>query len=656
MPNNATTDPEDWDGDGYTDHAADGNNTDRFPENPTQWVDGDGDGFGDNAGGIDADAFVDDGSQWSDIDGDGYGDNQEVWANNPDGCIYESGNSTEDRWGCIDSDGDGHSDASSSWLAHPFGQADSHPYEPTQWQDADQDRCGDNTDGVNGDEFPTLPTQCTDGDGDGFGDNPFGTLADAFPDDSTQNSDKDGDGYGDNPEGNNPDLFPNDENEHADSDGDGMGDEEDAFPQDANETTDTDGDGYGDNSDAFPIERTQWANSDGDDYGDNMNGINADAFPNDPNQWQDRDRDGYGDNAAVEGGDALPDNPTQWEDRDGDGFGDDLTGSDPDQFPDNEFQWFDADGDGLGDSEIGLNADICLDPESQVERLCISDFDNDGYDDDNDEFPEDATQWVDADGDGRGDNMEGVDPDKCTDKQTGQFRDCTLDFDNDGYYDPTEPELDEDGFITSESLKDYDGDGVVDEDQFPNDASEWYDFDGDHSGDNGDGDDDNDGIPDVEELIAGTDAYSSADYPVEPFSVSIPVINIGLDSWDLLTLAIGMPSIIYLAFSFVLRDRRTDKFAESIAMAESEADLHEISLGYERALQMRLIATHQGFRLERMRSKRENMLEYDMVEEHNAALDDQVAKEPVALPESESLDVETSSDEHEQEEEPSDEN
>ena len=84
-------------------------------------------------------------------------------------------------------------------------------------------------------------------------------------------------------------------------------------------------------------------------------------------------------------------------------------------------------------------------------------------------------------------------------------------------------------------------------------------------------------------------------------------------------------------------------------MAESEADLHEISLGYERALQMRLIATHQGFRHERMRSKRGNMLEYGMVEEHNAALDDQVAKEPVALPESGAMDVETSTAEHEQE-------
>ena len=47
---------------------------------------------------------------------------------------------------------------------------------------------------------------------------------------------------------------------------------------------------------------------------------------------------------------------------------------------------------------------------------------------------------------------------------------------------------------------------------------------------------------------------------------------------------------------------------------------------------MRLIATHQGFRLERMRSKRENVLEYDMVEVHNAAVDGHSSKQPVELP------------------------
>lgn len=54
-------------------------------------------------------------------------------------------------------------------------------------------------------------------------------------------------------------------------------------------------------------------------------------------------------------------------------------------------------------------------------------------------------------------------------------------------------------------------------------------------------------------------------------------------------------------------------------MATSEADLRDISNRYERALQMRLIGPHQGLRLERVRSKRENILEYEMVEQHNVA-------------------------------------
>ena len=46
-----------------------------------------------------------------------------------------------------------------------------------------------------------------------------------------------------------------------------------------------------------------------------------------------------------------------------------------------------------------------------------------------------------------------------------------------------------------------------------------------------------------------------------------------------------------------------------------------VSKKYERALQMRLIGPHQGLRLERVRSKRENILEYDMVEQHNLNVD-----------------------------------
>ena len=60
-------DPTEWadfDGDGV------GDNSDAFPEDPTEWADTDGDGVGDNS-----DAFPEDPTEWADSDGDGVGDN-----------------------------------------------------------------------------------------------------------------------------------------------------------------------------------------------------------------------------------------------------------------------------------------------------------------------------------------------------------------------------------------------------------------------------------------------------------------------------------------------------------------------------------------------------------------------------------------------------
>jgi hypothetical protein len=94
------------------------------------------------------------------------------------------------------------------------------PNDPSQQYDSDNDGCGDNSSGTNGDQFPNDPSECEDSDLDGVGDN--------------------------------ADKFPNDANETMDSDEDGVGDNADAFPNDANETTDSDGDGVGDNSDAHP--------------------------------------------------------------------------------------------------------------------------------------------------------------------------------------------------------------------------------------------------------------------------------------------------------------------------------------------------------------------------------------------------------------------
>ena len=94
-------------------------------------------GWGPNNG---ADAFPFQASQWLDSDNDGYGDNLDGYQG--DSCPYNSGASSSDRFGCLDSDGDGFSDADpgglfgvSEWYAHPVGLADAFPLDDTQWTD-----------------------------------------------------------------------------------------------------------------------------------------------------------------------------------------------------------------------------------------------------------------------------------------------------------------------------------------------------------------------------------------------------------------------------------------------------------------------------------------------------------------------------------------
>ena len=436
----------DNDGDGVS------NQGDQFPNDATQSSDFDSDGYGDNLNGTfgdacpttygestrdrygcpdadfdgwsdDNDIFSNDTSQWRDTDGDGYGD--QLIGFEGDACPTTNGNSTLDRYGCLDSDGDGWSDV-----------GDDLSQNPTQWRDRDGDGYGDNQDpnATMSDAFPADGTQWNDTDGDGHGDNPYGTQGDWFPNDATrwQDSDRDGvadeddafpndssqiidldnDGYGDDANGTDPDVFPDDPTEWADTDGDGVGNNADAFPFDPSQQTDSDGDGFGDNprgtgADKFPDDSSQWSDIDGDGYGDNLTGNNPDLFITDATQWADRDGDGYGDNPQGRLYDMFPDNPTQWEDKDLDGLGDNQSGTDADPFL-NDF-----DNDGYNDS---------IDPLPKL--ASPGDLDNDGTPDVDDVFPEDFREWADADGDGIGDN---ADPDDDNDgwADTDELREGT---------------------------------------------------------------------------------------------------------------------------------------------------------------------------------------------------------------------------------------
>ena len=93
-----------------------------------------------------ADAFINEPTQWYDQDGDGYGNNPAGFE--PDACAVNAGTSTLDRFGCADGDNDGYSEPDGGWTI--ANGADSCP---SVFGSSNQDRSG-----------------CPDDDGDGYSD------------------------------------------------------------------------------------------------------------------------------------------------------------------------------------------------------------------------------------------------------------------------------------------------------------------------------------------------------------------------------------------------------------------------------------------------------------------------------------------------------
>ena len=345
----------------------------------------------------------------NDLDGDGCRDSDEDVDDDADGfddveddCPTTPGTSLLGTTGCLDSDSDGWSDT----------------YDDCPTEAGNSTLGGKNA--------------CPDTDGDGWS-----NTDDAFPNEPTQWADGDADNYGDNLQGLSPDdcstvpgtstldrlgCFDSDEDGYSDADSSWyIEDGADAFPNDATQWADSDEDGFGDN----------WGNSTWDDRKSSWNGIYVDGATEQdacPNQfgtsWQqgilgclDTDSDGWADFM-----DAFDNDPTQWEDTDMDSFGDNESGNQPDACPAlpgnstvDRFGCMDADGDGYS------NADITW-----------------GYELGCDAFPDEASQWSDADGDGFGDNPLGITPDACPTVRDSSSIDrigCA-DTDGDGYSDP----------------------------------------------------------------------------------------------------------------------------------------------------------------------------------------------------------------------------
>ena len=243
-------------------------------------VDTDSDGWADRE-----DDFVNDPTQWLDLDEDGYGNS--IDGTTPDSCITLYGNSTQDRYGCLDTDGDGYSNPDSAWTAQDG--ADAFPLDLTQWIDSDQDGFGDNQLGNQADDctdqYGTSTIDrlgCLDTDGDGYSD-----INDDFVDDNTQWSDSDLDGYGDNPNGYNADECPL---EYGNSTNGLIG------------CKDNDGDGWSDLEDMWPFDSLRWSDMDSDSYTDQENLTDTDDCPEvagtssiDRNGCIDSDGDGISD-------------------------------------------------------------------------------------------------------------------------------------------------------------------------------------------------------------------------------------------------------------------------------------------------------------------------------------------------------------------------
>ena len=384
-----------------------------------------------------------------------------------------------------------------------------------------------------------------DSDGDGIDD-----IDDAFPYDPNESEDMDGDGVGDNSDEDTDGDGWLDEDEKACG--------TDAFdelsvPLDFDTDTicdvmdpDDDNDTWTDAIDAFPYDPAEWKDNDNDNIGDNAdtdddndlftdlteidcgsdplsNGDIPTDLDNDGTcDLLDNDRDNDGVDNDV---DVFPDDGTEWADFDGDGRGDnadmdddnDLVADGLDVFPYDSSEWADNDADGVGDNadlnddgdawtdleEIACDTDP-LDASSipadyDGDMVCDkldADDDGDGVNDDDDDFPFDANEYVDSDGDGVGD---------FTDE----------DDDDDGWNDVVEPNCGSDPMnrLSVPSDNDADGDcdvtdadddndGVLDgDDAFPFNPSESRDTDGDGLGDNTDNDDDDDGWLDTTESV-----------------------------------------------------------------------------------------------------------------------------------------------------------
>ena len=347
-----------------------------------------------------------------------------------------------------------------------------------------------------------------DDDNDGWSDDDETDCGTDPLDDNDIPSDADGNGICDALEGDDYDGDGLSNENDPDDDNDGVDDVDDDFPLNPNETTDTDGDGVGDNADEDD-DNDGWI--DENEVGCGTDPLDDSSVPADYDSDSvcdpldaDDDNDGTDD---VD--DAFPYDETEWRDTDGDGKGDNA----------------DEDDDNDGWSDVGETA---CGTDSKDSGSIPADLDGDGTCDSLDEDT-DGDGWSDDDESGCGTDSSDSNSIPSDSDSDGVCDIMDDDTDNDGWSDAIESDCgsdqmdpdsvpaDQDGDSQCDATDaDIDGDGYNnDDDEFPDDASEWIDRDGDGTGDNADSDDDGDGWSDAAESDCGSDSLDEDSVPAD---------------------------------------------------------------------------------------------------------------------------------------------